>query len=94
MLVYVVTAHRWGSLESHSYVCGVFDDKEAAELTAKKEMYWRAGKYDCMITTMKFNNTNTLDNDLVSTEWIKFSYADDVEHLVKEDYAKSLSHTF
>lgn len=96
MRVYVVTAHRWGSLEGHSYVCGVFDNKEDAELTAKKEMYWRAGKYDCLLTELELNNTNVLEKDLMASEWIRFSYSDDIESLVKEDYAKSqsLSHTF
>ncbi len=47
--VYVVQSHRWGSLENHGYLVGVFDNmKEALEQASLEEMF-RGGKYGCTI---------------------------------------------
>ena len=37
MKIYIVTAYRWGSKESNSYVVGAFDNEELAIAQAKHE---------------------------------------------------------
>ena len=44
MLIYVVTAYRFGDRESHSYVVGAFDNEEEALKQAKLEREWRDGE--------------------------------------------------
>ena len=60
MIVYCVTAYRWGDRENHSYVVGVFDDLERAIHYAKAEKEWRGGKYDCEIVSMNLNESDKL----------------------------------
>ena len=43
--VYVVTMYRFGDIENHSYILGVFSLKEKAELAGEIEEAWRGGKY-------------------------------------------------
>jgi len=65
MKVYIVTAYRWGDRETHSYVVGVFDDKELSILAAKTEKEWRGGKYDCEVVSMKLNESRENNNYVV-----------------------------
>lgn len=43
--VYVVTMYRWGCVEMHSYVLGVFTTKTKAEKAGEREQEDRGGKY-------------------------------------------------
>jgi len=47
--VYTVRACRWGDIESHSYIVGVYPKKHAAQQAAQTEEEWRGGKYECEI---------------------------------------------
>ena len=42
-MIYVVTMYRYGDREKHSYVLGVWDDKEQAIWEAKNEQDYRGG---------------------------------------------------
>ena len=55
--VYVVEALRFGDRERHSYVVGVYSNKEYAEAAVESETDWRGGKYECVITEVELNNT-------------------------------------
>ena len=44
-IVYVVTMYRWGNLENHSYVQGVYTDPNRAMHDADAETVYRGGKY-------------------------------------------------
>jgi hypothetical protein len=57
MLVYIVTAYRFGNRESHSYVVGAFDNEEASLKQAKIEREWRGGKYECEVRSMELNES-------------------------------------
>jgi len=57
MLIYVVTAYRFGDRESHSYVVGAFDNEEESLKQAKLEREWRGGKYQCEVRSMELNVT-------------------------------------
>ena len=57
MLIYVVTAYRFGDRESHSYVVGAFDNEEESLKQAKLEREWRGGKYQCEVRSMNINET-------------------------------------
>ena len=57
MLVYIVTAYRFGDREGHSYVVGAFDNEETALKQAKLEREWRGGKYQCEVRSMELNVT-------------------------------------
>ena len=61
---YVVTAYRYGNLELHSYVLGVYKKKHAAIKRAEAEESYRGGKYSCRIVefeegTQDANNLGT-----------------------------------
>lgn len=55
--LFVVTMYRWGERENHSYVLGVFDDKEKADSAGTNESEQRDGKYDMEIIRFKLNDT-------------------------------------
>lgn len=79
-LVYIVTAHRHGSLESHNYCCGAFTTKQQAENAAKREMRWRGGKYDCMIHEMDMDFAYVQNNkNMENHEWVKPDYNPEIE---------------
>ena len=56
MLIYVVTAYRFGDRESHSYVVGAFDNEEESLKQANLEREWRGGKYECEVRSMELND--------------------------------------
>lgn len=56
--IFVVTAYRWGSKESHSYVVGIFDTLEPAIARAIYEEEWRGGKYECEVISIELNNSS------------------------------------
>lgn len=43
--VYVVTMYRYGNKEKHSYVLGVYSNKQKAEKEVEIEEEYRGGKY-------------------------------------------------
>jgi len=47
--VYYVQAYRWGKGVDHSYVVGIWEDSNEAQLAAKKEEECRGGKYECNV---------------------------------------------
>lgn len=53
--LFVVTMYRWGERENHSYVLGVFDDKEKTESAGTNEMSERP-LYDMEIIRFKLND--------------------------------------
>ena len=84
-LVYVVTAHRWGNVEGHNYCCGVFTNRKDAENAAQREMFWRAGKYDCMIHEMELDTAYVQNNKIHNHEWIKYEYSPELESEINYD---------
>ena len=53
--MFVVTMHRWGDDESHSYVLGVFSTENKAIEEGKKEMDYRGMKYEPKITKVSLD---------------------------------------
>lgn len=94
MLVYVVTAHKWGSLEGHSYTCGAFDNRESAIEAANKEMIWKDGKYDFLLSVVGLNDAIVCGKTTIDSEWIKCSGDYDIKKSTHDEYIRSLSHTF
>jgi len=47
--LYTVVAHRWGRMETHSYLVGVYSTVELAKQAADTETEWRGGKYSCWV---------------------------------------------
>jgi hypothetical protein len=47
--LYYVQAYRQGKMNDHSYVVGVWEDSNEAQLAAKKEEQFRGGKYECVV---------------------------------------------
>ena len=56
--MYVVEALRWGDREKHSYVVGVYSNKELAEAAAELETDWRGGKYECVVDEYELNKVH------------------------------------
>ncbi len=52
---YIVEMRRWGEQEGHSYIAGVFQNLDEAHWCGIAERSWRAGKYEYVIWTHKFN---------------------------------------
>ena len=53
--LFIVEALRFGNRENHSYVVGVFDSFDKANLAALTEECWRGGKYVCEINEQPLN---------------------------------------
>ena len=47
--LYYVQAYRWGNIDNHSYMVGIWEDSNEAQLAAKKEEECRGGKYECIV---------------------------------------------
>ena len=47
--LYYVQAYRLGKMNDHSYVVGIWEDSNEAQLAAKKEEECRGGKYECIV---------------------------------------------
>ena len=54
-LIYYVQAYRWGKVDNHSYVVGIFSDSNLAQEIAKKEEEFRGGKYECVVYIAELN---------------------------------------
>lgn len=46
---YAVIARRFGDMEKHSYLVGVYNDYDLAVESAECETTWRGGKYKCYV---------------------------------------------
>jgi len=53
--VYTVHACRWGDTETHSYIVGVYAEKQAALNAAIMEEEYRGGKYECEVLEWVMN---------------------------------------
>jgi hypothetical protein len=47
--LYYVQAYRLGKMNDHSYVVGIWEDSNEAQLAAEKEEQLRGGKYECVV---------------------------------------------
>lgn len=56
MILHVVEMLRSGSREKHSYVIGVYTDRENAELAGEVHSVWRGGKYIYAITRVELDD--------------------------------------
>lgn len=54
-LVYYVQAYRWGKVDNHSYIVGIWEDSNEAERAAKAEELERGGKYECVVYVTELN---------------------------------------
>ena len=53
--LYYVQAYRLGKMNDHSYVVGIWEDSNEAQLAAKKEEQFRGGKYECVVYLADLN---------------------------------------
>jgi hypothetical protein len=53
--IYYVQAFRWGKVDNHSYIVGIWEDSNEAELAAKAEELERGGKYECVVYMAELN---------------------------------------
>jgi len=49
-IIHVVVAYRWGDVNNHNYVVGVYSNNEKATNAAGIEYSNRGGKYECHVT--------------------------------------------
>lgn len=63
MIIYVVTAYRWGDREKHSYVVGAYDNLVDANTQARREEMYRGGKYECEIDPIELNKISFYDEN-------------------------------
>ena len=57
--VFIVTIHRWGDEDSHSYIKYVGSLKRLAIKAGDEEKSWRGGKYEYEITEFIVNDINS-----------------------------------
>jgi len=60
-IVYVVEMLRYGNREAHSYIDGIYSDRDIAEANAKLHMIYRAGKYEAEIHEMQIDGAKGRD---------------------------------
>ena len=65
--VYITQMLRWGDLESHHYVVGVFSSMRLAEHAGEIEKAWRGGKYEFQVLGCVVDP----DEDVEKTEWYR-----------------------
>jgi hypothetical protein len=53
--LYYVQAYRLGKMNDHSYIVGIWEDFNEAQLAAKKEEQFRGGKYECVVYLADLN---------------------------------------
>jgi len=87
MKVYAVQCYRWGDFEKHSYIAGVYTDKDAAMDAAVKEEEFRGGKYACVVYGLVADK-----NDLQQRiEITRTEYMDECQREILEKYLKYAS---
>lgn len=55
VIVYTVTAYRWGNRDKHSYIVGVYSSAYLAIKAATSEDDFRGGKYSCEVLEWEIN---------------------------------------
>lgn len=55
--MFLVTAHRFGDADLHSYPVGIFNTLDRATSAVADEVQHRSGKYECKIISMRVNET-------------------------------------
>ena len=60
--MYVVTAYRWGVVENHSYVVGIYSNNEKATNASGIEYCNRGGKYECHVTEHEIDFIEELED--------------------------------
>lgn len=63
--VYITQMLRWGDLESHHYIVGVFTSKLLAEQEGEIEKAWRGGKYEYQVLECVVNPEQNVEK----VEW-------------------------
>jgi hypothetical protein len=72
MRVYVVQAYRFGDLNNHSYIAGVYTTKEMAMDRAKFEEDFRGGKYACRVYGFELGKSDMEhDIEMYETDFFK-----------------------
>ena len=61
MKVYVTTMLRWGDLESHHYLVGVYSTPVQAKFAGEVERSWRGGKYEFVVEESEVDAPVTQD---------------------------------
>lgn len=56
MDIFVVSMHRWGNTEGHSYITAVCTDKQTAEIIGHLHKNYRANKYEPMVSKLHLPN--------------------------------------
>ena len=57
MQVFVTRMLRYGDIEGHSYIVGVYTGKEHAKLAGSCEESWRGGKYEYVVEECELDYT-------------------------------------
>lgn len=70
MILYVLTAFRWGDFEAHSYNCGVFSTLKTAQLVGLYEDFWRGGKYKLHIEEVELDFDNIMNKTVNNFWWV------------------------
>lgn len=68
MKIYVVTMYRYGDRESHSYVLGVFSEKNIAIHTGLFEEAWRGTKYTCEVLEFVLDSPEKYSDTILRLE--------------------------
>ena len=66
--LYYVQAYRWGKMDNHSYVVGVWDNPTEAQSAAVMEEAYRGGKYECVVYLANLNEPLEPWNDETSDD--------------------------
>jgi len=79
MVLYITEMLRFGDLESHHYIVGVYSSKETAEFAGKVEASWRGGKYLHQVVACKLDavsDTEKHNYHVSCLPFIKDTYED------------------
>ena len=64
MKLYALEMLRWGDVETHHYMVGVYSTYAQAEIAGDVEKTWRAGKYEPRIVAFDLDHIDKEKTDL------------------------------
>lgn len=69
--IYIVTMHRWGDTENHSYFLGAYETEEMAAEAEETENYHRGNKYEGQIIATSLIIKKPNEKFIDDNKWIK-----------------------
>lgn len=95
-MVYVPTMHRWGDLDGHQYVMGIYTDLNKAVKACEEERERRGGKYEWAVYAYALDRDRfeskeeTKTRTVAKSEEMSIHLDEDLDKVIKDSAALKL----